>query len=171
VLVPYWNGVLGPYWDAAASGIVVGWRDSHRPVHLYRAILEGIALEQRLSLTAVETATSRDVDGLVAVGGGARSDLWCQVIADVTGKRILRSTASEAAALGAGVLAAAAAGLHPDIAQAAKAMTHLDPRPFHPDASRHERYNRLYEEVYRPLFPALQPCLRRLADFGRTAPR
>jgi len=113
VLVPYWNSVLGPYWDVAASGIVVGWRGHHRPVHLYRAILEGIAFEQRLNISGVEAALGRSVESLVAVGGGARSDLWCQTIADVTGKPVVRSSTTEAAALGAGILAATAAGLHP----------------------------------------------------------
>jgi xylulokinase len=170
VLVPYWAGVLGPYWDVGASGIVVGWRGSHRPVHLYRAILEGIALEQRLSISGVEAAIGRPIERLVAVGGGARSDLWCQIISDVTGKSIVRSRAAEAAALGAGVLAAAAAGLHPDVRQAAGAMTDLQPGVGRPDPSRHERYSRLYEEVYVHLFPALQPALRRLATLGTSEP-
>lgn len=170
VLVPYWTSVLGPYWDVAASGIVVGWRGFHRPVHLYRAILEGIAFEQRLNIKGVEAATAQPVDSLVAVGGGARSDLWCQTIADVTGKPVLRSSTTEAAALGAGVLAAAAAGVHPDVPRAARAMTRLRPDPVEPDAWRHERYRRLYEDVYLHLFPALQPCLRRLADWGQPSP-
>jgi xylulokinase len=167
VLVPYWNGVLGPYWDDAASGIVVGWRGHHRPAHLYRAILEGIAFEQRLTLAGVEAATGRTVESLVAVGGGARSELWCQVIADVTGKPVRRSSATEAAALGAGVLAAAAGGLHPDVPRAARAMARLDPDPLVPEGRRHERYTRLFEDVYRHLFPALQPSLQRLADYAR----
>jgi xylulokinase len=167
VLVPYWNSVLGPYWDVAASGIVVGWRGHHRPAHLYRAILEGIAFEQRLNITGVEAATGRPVESLVAVGGGARSDLWCQTIADVTGRPVVRSNTAEAAALGAGVLAAAAVGLHPDVPCAARAMTRLQPNPLRPDGSRNERYRRLYKDVYVHLFPALQPHLRRLAEYGQ----
>lgn len=166
VLVPYWNGVLAPYWDPAASGIVVGWRGVHRPVHLYRALLEGIAFELRLGLGGVETALRRPVDSLVAVGGGAGSDLWCQTIADVTGKSVSRSSTKEAAALGAGVLAAAAAGIHPDVPAAARAMTRLRSEPLRPDAARHETYVRLYDEVYRPLFPSLQPHLKRLAAYA-----
>jgi sugar (pentulose or hexulose) kinase len=169
VLVPYWNSVLGPYWDAAASGIVVGWRGIHRPVHLYRAILEGIAFEQRLAITGVETATGQPIELLVAVGGGAHSDLWCQTIADVTGKPVARSSTAEAAALGAGVLAAVAAGLHADVAHAAQAMTRVQGDPMRPDPWRHERYSRLYEEVYLHLFPALQPHLRRLAGLSNPA--
>ncbi len=167
ILVPYWNGVLGPYWDAAASGVVIGWRGSHRAAHLYRAILEGIAFELRLNTTGVEAAVGRPVERLVAVGGGARSDLWCQILADVSGKPVARSRTVEAAALGAGMLAAAATGLHPDVPAAARAMSHLEPDPLRPDGERHERYRHLYEDVYRSLFPALQPSLRRLAGQAR----
>jgi xylulokinase len=162
VVVPYWNSVLGPYWDPAASGMVVGWRGIHRLQHLYRAILEGIAFEQRLYTLGVEKALSQSVSRFIAIGGGAQSELWCQIIADITGKPVFRSTTTEAAALGAGILAAVAAGLYPDARQAAGAMTRLLPRPFEPDPSRHAFYTQLFEEVYRPLFPALQPYLDRL---------
>jgi xylulokinase len=141
----------------------VGWRGHHRPVHLYRAILEGIAFEVQLNLLGVEASVGRSVERLVAVGGGARSELWCQIIADVTGRPVVKSSTNEAAALGAGILAAAAVGIHPDVPQAAAAMTHLQSDPVRPDAARRERYARLYEDVYRHLFPALQPYLRALA--------
>jgi sugar (pentulose or hexulose) kinase len=168
VVVPYWNSVLGPYWDPEASGMIVGWRGSHQLQHLYRAILEGIALEQRLYTLGVERALGQVVDRYIAIGGGAQSELWCQIIADVTGKPIFRSTTAEAAALGAGILAAASSGLYTDARQAARAMVHLLPRPFEPDPSRHAFYTSLFEEVYRPLFPALQPYLDRLTRLAGT---
>lgn len=166
VLVPYWNSVLGPYWDAAASGIIVGWRGIHQLPHLYRAILEGIAFEQRLGTLGVEKATGQLVNRYIAMGGGAQSDLWCQIIADITDKPVFRAVTTDATALGAGILAATAAGCYADARQAAQEMTHILPQPVEPDPSRHDFYNRLFEEVYRPLFPALQTYLDRLADFN-----
>jgi len=164
--VPYWNSVLGPYWDPAASGITLGWRGMHQRPHLYRAILEGIAYEQRLLTMGVEKALGQSVKRYVAMGSGALSPLWCQIIADITGKPVFRSTTTDAAALGAGILAAAAAGIHTDVRQAAQAMTRIHPQPFEPDPSRHDFYSRLFDEVYRPLFPALQPYLDRLASLS-----
>lgn len=163
VVVPYWNSVLGPYWDPAASGIIVGWRGGHQPAHLYRAILEGTAFEQRLCTMGVEVALGQAVKRYIAIGGGAQSDLWCQIIADVTGKPVYRAATADAAALGAGILAAVAAGCHADARQASQAMTHLLPRPIEPDPARHDFYSRLFEEVYCGLFPALRPTLDRLA--------
>jgi xylulokinase len=164
VVVPYWNSVLGPYWDPAASGIVVGWRGTHQLPHLYRAILEGIAFEQRLYTMGVEKALGQSVSRYIAMGSGAQSDLWCQIIADVTNKPVFRAAAPDATALGAGILAAAAAGCYTDARQAAQKMTDILPRPLEPDPARHDLYSRLFEEVYRPLFPALQPYLDRLTS-------
>jgi sugar (pentulose or hexulose) kinase len=160
--VPYWNSVLGPYWDPAASGIVVGWRGVHGLPHLYRAILEGMAFEQRLGTAGVEEALGRSVSRYIAIGGGSQSGLWRQIIADVTGKPVFRAATAEAASLGAGILAAAATDCLPSILEAAREMTRILPQPAEPDPPRHAFYTRLFEEVYRPLFPALQPYLDRL---------
>ena len=164
VVVPYWNSVLGPYWDPFASGIIVGWRGFHRLPHLYRAILEGVAFEQYLGTLGVEKALGKPVKRYIAMGGGAQSDLWCQIIADITDKPVYRATTTEAAALGAGILAATAVGCYVNAREAAQEMTHIFPQPIEPDAVDHAFYNRLFEEVYRPLFPALQLYLDRLAS-------
>jgi xylulokinase len=164
LLVPYWNSAMNPYWDAAASGIVVGWRGTHDRRHFYRAILEGIAFEQRLHTEGVEAATRQRVKGFVAMGGGSSSPLWCQIVADVTGKLVYRCETAEASALGAGILAAGAVGIHRGTVEAAAAMTRITPQPFEPDAGCHAIYTRLYEEVYRHLFPALQRYLDRLTE-------
>ena len=164
LLVPYWNGVMNPYWDDDASGITVGWHGGHGPAHLYRAAIEGIALEQHLHTSAVEAA-SGPITELVVMGGGSRSDLWCRVLADVTEKRITRARTSEATALGAGVLAAVAANLHPSLRQAVSAMT-ATAQSFEPGAHR-SFYKRLFSEVYRELYPALQKPLSALARLRR----
>ncbi|MFN2109688.1 MAG: FGGY-family carbohydrate kinase, partial [Anaerolineae bacterium] len=169
LLVPYWNSAMNPYWDAAASGIVVGWRGIHTRAHLYRAILEGIAFEQRLHTEGVEAALGYSVESYVAMGGGAKSDRWLQIIADVTGKPVYRATVTDAAALGAGILAATGAGLFPDVRAAAEAMTRIAPEPFLPDETRHEVYSRLYVDVYQHLFPTLQPYLKRLTALAEDA--
>ena len=170
IVVPYWNGVLAPYWDPAASGIIVGWRGVHQLAHLYRAILEGLAFEQQLATQGVEKALGQPVQRYIAMGGGAQSNLWCQIIADITNKPVFRATSTEAAALGAGILAATAAGCYPDARQAAQEMTHILPEPTEPEASRHDFYKRLFEEVYQPLFPALQVYLDRLASLSNLNP-
>jgi sugar (pentulose or hexulose) kinase len=163
VVVPYWNHAMTPYWDPAASGITIGWTGAHGREHFYRAILEGIAFEQRLLGEGLATATSQAIDEYVALGGGSRSDLWCQIVADVTGVPVVRAATAEATCLGAGILAAVAAQWYPDATIAASAMTHTAER-FAPDPETHAIYERIYSEVYHPLFPTLQPLIHRLAD-------
>jgi xylulokinase len=134
----------------------------HTPVHFYRAILEGIAYEQRLNTQGVEAALGQSIDRFVVVGGGARSALWCQIIADVTGKPVIRAASNETAALGAGILAAAGAGLFSGIRQAAQAMAHLSADSFHPDPAKYRFYSQIFEDIYQHLYPTLQPMLQKL---------
>jgi xylulokinase len=168
VVVPYWNSVLGPYWDPFASGIIVGWRGFHRLPHLYRAILEGVAFEQYLGTRGVEKALGQPVKRYIAMGGGAQNDLWCQIVADITNKPVFRATTTETTALGAGILAATAVGCYANAREAAQEMTHILPQPIEPNALDHAFYNHLFEEVYRPLFPALQLYLDRLASISKS---
>lgn len=166
MLLPYWDGAMNPYWDAEASGIVLGWRGHHDRRHLYRAILEGVAYEVRLHIESVEKATTQEITELVAMGGGSRSALWRQIIADVTGKSLRVCATPEASALGAAMLAAAGAGIHPDVRTAAARMSRLADERLDPDPRRHETYSRLYEEVYSGLFPALRESLKRLSELA-----
>ncbi len=126
--------------------------------HFYRALLEGIAFEQRLAGEGVMAATGQRFNEYITLGGG-QSKLCCQIMADVTGVPIVRSTTTEATCLGAGILAAVTAGWYTDVYQAAAAMTTTADR-FTPTPI----YHRLYTDVYHKLFPTLQPLLNRLAD-------
>jgi xylulokinase len=166
MLVPYWTSVSTPYWDPAAAGIAVGWNTFHSREHFYRAILEGIAFEQRLAGEGVMAATGQPFTEYITLGGGSRSKLWCQIMADVTGVPIVRSTTTEATCLGAGILAAVAAGWYPDAYRAAAAMTDTADQ-FKPNPELQRFYEQLYQEVYKPLFPTLQALLHRLTELTR----
>ncbi len=166
VAVPYFNGVMNPYWDDAASGVLLGLRGHHGAPHLYRAILEGLALEQRLHSSGVEGSTGTRIGELVVMGGGSRSDLFCQIVADATERSVVRAGSSEATALGAGILAAVAGGLHADLDAAVASMTSTGER-FEPGASR-ARYRRLFDDVYRHVYPALRETMGRLVALEAT---
>jgi len=102
--LPYWNAAQTPYWDPLARGAVVGWHGRHTPAHLYRSILEGVAFELRLHLERLEAATGTPVTAIRAVGGGARSRLWVQIVADVTGRPVRVCSDGEVSAEGAALL-------------------------------------------------------------------
>jgi len=163
LLVPYWNNVMNPYWDPAATGLVLGWSTAHRRHHLYRAILDGIAFEHRLAMEGIVASTGTPLTEHVILGGGSRSPLWCQIMADVLGAPVLRARSADATNLGAGVLAAWAAGWFSTVADAARAMTGTTELvPPRPDES--HAYDRLYLEVYVHLFPAIRGVMDRLTE-------
>jgi sugar (pentulose or hexulose) kinase len=163
MLVPYWNAVMPPYWDTHATGITIGWTGAHRREHFYRAILEGIAFEERFATEGMERATGKPINEFIVMGGGSRSALWCQIVADIVGKRVTRASTTEATNLGAGILAAAAAGWYSTVRDAANAMTRTE-RSFEPDETSHKIYDRLFNEVYCGLFPAIKQSVDRLSE-------
>ena len=84
--------------------------------------MESLAFEQALIMDRTEAELGSTVDTFVAIGGGAASDTWRQIFADVTGKTVERSATTEATALGAGMCAAVGAGWFDSFADAASAM-------------------------------------------------
>ena len=103
--VPYWGAVMTPYWDGDAKGCIIGLTGAHQPGHIYRALLEGIAMEQAMVTGMIEQETGLRVDEFVAIGGGSESDVWCQIIADTLGRPVKRSSTVEASSLGAAMCA------------------------------------------------------------------
>ena len=164
LLFPYWNSVMNPYWDPKASGMLIGLRGVHGLGHLYRAILEGIAFEQKFQSINVEDELGRNVNRYVVGGGGAKSNLWCQIIADIIGRPVYRTIEQEVSSLGVGILAASAIGIYPNTREASKSMVHYSEKIFSPDEKRNQYYSKLFEGVYRDIFPIMQEKLRALND-------
>ncbi len=162
VVIPYWAGVMNPYWDDSARGAFIGLHPNHTPAHLFRAILEGIALEQRFHLEGVKGATGKAPSEFVVMGGGSRNDLWCQILADVLGRPVRRCRSAESPARGAAVLASVAHGVHPSFERAAEDMSDLS-TSFQPGPGQ-ELYDRLYRDVYRGLYSDLQPRMEALSE-------
>ncbi len=160
--LPYWTGAMTPYWDGHARGAFVGLSGLHGKAHMYRAMLESLALEERLLTTGVERATGQTIDEIILLGGGSRSPLWCQIIANVLGRRVKLAREQESTALGAGIHAAAAVGLFNDIRNAADAMTGTD-KSYEPDQASHARYAEIFE-AYRSIYPGLKDTFRLMSE-------
>lgn len=159
--IPYWNNALMPYWDLNARGVMVGLTGAHGKAHVYRAILEGIAFEQRLMMSGAEKGLEKPVEHVIALGGGSRSPLWCQIIADILQRPVSVAQETESTCLGAGMLAAAAGGIYGSIKEAAEAMSGTNAR-FEPNDEGVARYDRLYR-VYEEIYPSLSPIFPKLA--------
>ncbi len=159
--LPYWAGSLTPYWDSNARGVLLGMTGVHGKAHVYRALLEGIAYEQRFLTSGAEKVLEAPVEKVIALGGGSRSRVWCQMLADVMQRRVDVVREAESTCLGAGMLAAAAVGVHDSITAAGEAMSGTS-RGFEPDPQTSACYDRLYD-VYRDIYPSLRPLFARLS--------
>ena len=152
-LVPYLQAQCTPIWDAAARGAFVGLSLSHGRGHLYRAALEGVAVSFRhcLEVAREHGLALREV---VAVGGGARSALWRQILCDALGAPLRYLPDSPGAPAGAAILAGLGTGALADGGSAARAWRGrmLEHRP---DPAATEVYARLLAERVRR-YPALR---------------
>lgn len=152
--LPYLCGAMNPYWDTNARGVFIGLSSSHTRGHIYRSILEGIAFEQLLAISAVEQAVGVKVNELVVIGGGAANRLWCSMLADVTGKDILIPEITEASGLGAAIAASIGAGWYRTFKEAAKGMTGKQ-KEIWPNQENHKKYSRLFLK-YKKMYPVLK---------------
>ncbi len=107
LVLPYFTPSGTPYFDAETKGAIFGFRISTKRGEFIRALLEGVTLEMRLNLNIIENS-GYQINELSVVGGGAQSEKWSQLKADVTGKKINRLCVTEAGCMGAAMLACAA---------------------------------------------------------------
>jgi xylulokinase len=154
LFLPALTGAMTPEWIADARGCFYGLTPSHGAGHLTRAALEGTAfglrdVAERLRQMGVAAGRVR------VLGGGARSRLWAQIRADVTGLPVERSAVSDSSAVGAAILAAVAAGQVRDVAAGAAAAGAVAD-VIEPQVALHGIYDDMYGR-YRRLFDSLKP--------------
>ncbi|TIS06775.1 MAG: xylulose kinase, partial [Mesorhizobium sp.] len=166
LVMPYWAGVMSPYWDGSARGAIVGLSLAHEPRHLFRAVLEGVALEQAIATEAMEEQTGK-ADAMIAAGGGTNCALLIEIMASVLERPLFVSPVNEAAALGAAMLAASAIGWFASPEEAAKAMAARPARQVDPVEALVPTY-RARKEVYRDLYHATRDIHTRLGAITGT---
>ncbi|WP_326565460.1 FGGY family carbohydrate kinase [Amycolatopsis rhabdoformis] len=160
VFTPYLQGERAPLWDADVRGSFLGLTSAATRADLSRAVLTGVAFSARHVLEQVEEACGLRLPSLTFSGGGARSDLWTQLHADVLGRPIERLRVRDSAALGAALLGAVGVGLQPDVETAAAAAVHVE-RVFEPQTDLTRWY-----EAYRASYEGLAKVHELLRDPG-----
>jgi xylulokinase len=147
VVLPFFGVARSPIFDPLARGAIFGLTLSHGRGHLYRALLEGSAYEVRHNLEVMAAAGAAP-EQLTAVGGGTKSDLWTQIVSDVTGLRQVIPAVTIGASYGDAMLAGDGAGL-----VASGARWNAPAETLQPNEQARARYDELYQ-VYRSLYPA-----------------
>jgi xylulokinase len=167
VFLPYLMGERSPIWDARSSGAFVGLTLYHRREHMYRSVLEGVAYALRHNIEAGATSASHLDEAMIVVGGAAHSDLWMQIVADVTARPVLTIEQDVEAAMGAALLAAYGAGMVDEDA-VRRGWATLVPRatPSHEAVARYD----VMFGVYKSLYPALADSMHALTHERERAP-
>ena len=158
VYLPYASpgGERAPFLDPAASASWLGMSISTTPAEILRSVYEGV------SFSLVECVEALQLEGeLVVSGGGFRSDLICEIVADTTGKTVVRQEAPEAGARGAATLALVASGEAVDVKAAASMMV-TSTSPFEPNPNNYAIYRQAFDvftssrDAIRPVWPAMR---------------
>jgi xylulokinase len=161
---PYWSAVMDPHWDTSARGTITGFNNSHTPTHIYRSILEGITIDQVMSTRTLEEESNMNIHEYLAIGGGARSHFWTQMLADASGKEVLISDTVEASSLGAAMIAAYASGWFDSIDEAAKTMSSQS-ELIRPDPGKKDSYAELLG-IYKKMYSSTASINKELVGFA-----
>lgn len=162
-------GVVSPFFHPAARAQFFGLSVDHTRAHMLRAVYEGVALSMRDCAEAIPN----EIDEWFMAGGGSRSDFWCQMFADCTGKTILVPEGKEFGARGVAMLAEIATGVYTGPVEAAATVGRVR-RRFTPDPRLTVRYAHLHE-VYKGVHEHLREDwwnrFKMLRDFDNSAAR
>jgi len=163
LVLPHFTSTGTPHMDPEPISAIVGLTLASGKGHMTKAILEGTTYEMKLNLELMKEAGIQ-ISRLRAVGGGAKSDKWLQIKADIMGLPIVRMEVTEAACLGVALLAGMAAGVYKNVGEAV-GITSRTGLVFEPDEKRSAQYADLLAG-YRELYDALKPVKEALS--GRT---
>jgi len=151
--LPHLQGERAPLWDSASRGVFARLDPSSGAAEMALGVLEGVAFSVRLAFDALKSSTAHDPAIINIGGGGAASDVWCQLRADILGKPLRRCATPESAALGAAILAGRSQQAGLPLAQVVRQLVRFD-RQFEPDpgkagyyADRFAGYQALYRDL------------------------
>lgn len=164
LFLPYLTGERTPHPDPLARGAFAGLTVRHTQAHMTRSVLEGVAFGLRDGFELMKGAGLTDIKQVRVSGGGAKSPLWRQILADVLNAELVTVNTTEGAAYGAAMLAGVGAGVWPSVDAAAAACVQLTGST-RPQAEGVARYEKVYA-LYRQLYPALKELSHGLSNLG-----
>ena len=159
MVLPHFAGAGTPLLDTTSKGAILGMTFATTQADIAKAILEGLTFELRVNLDLLRDS-GITIDELHAVGGGAQSDLWLQLKADICRTPLCVPTVTEAACLGAGILASVAAGIYPNVHSAVKQAVQLKERiePDRQNSADYDKRYKIYGKLYTQLISLLRQC-------------
>ncbi len=153
LLLPHFGSTGTPYLDPNPMSAVIGLDLATKREEFVKAILEGITLEIKLNLHLMKEA-GMDVKELRAIGGGAKSETWLQLKADIFDREVLALDVSEAVSLAMAMLGGVAVGEYKDLQEAVGLLV-KEKKRFFPNKEKSEKYEEKFEK-YRKLYPLMK---------------
>ncbi|HEY9575734.1 MAG TPA: FGGY family carbohydrate kinase, partial [Lachnospiraceae bacterium] len=161
VFLPYMLGERSPIWDPYARGVFFGLSLQTKRKDMNRAIMEGCGYGLRQLAEIAEEVTGKKITSFTSIGGGAKSELWAQIKADITGKDILILDMNDMAPIGAALLAGVGVGIFKDVYEAS---AKVDKKIFKKVVSSKEHED-VYEKRYQ-VYTSLYPRIKDLYKIG-----
>jgi xylulokinase len=162
IFLPYLSGERTPHMDAQARGAFIGLSAFHERGHLARAVMEGVTFALREALE-ISLSLGGQAEMVIAAGGGAESDVWRQIMADVFGLPLRRSLRAEQTIVGAALLAGIGVGIYDSFEEAVeRTVRYGDPTDPNPalSATYAERYAQ-----FQSLYPRLRRDFHQLSQY------
>ncbi|MCA9415790.1 MAG: hypothetical protein KC917_05950 [Candidatus Omnitrophica bacterium] len=160
--LPHFTSTGTPYFDNHSRGAIVGLTLGTTEGEVIKSILEGVTYEIRMCSDTFKEV-GHPVKEYRCSGGGAKSETWMQIKADIMNAEMTVPEVSEAGCLGMALLAGSAVGVYRNVKEAVETTVKVTKR-YEPDAHRAAIYNENME-VYKDLYPALQSINHRIARF------
>ena len=162
IFLPYLAGERSPIWDPYARGVLFGLSVTHTRADIIRAILEGVAFTFVHNLEIFEGELGMKMDEVFLSGGGAKSLVWQQMHADVSGKRVKVVKVKESEAIGNSILAGFGVGIYKDMVEAADRVIKIE-KVLEPRKENFERYSAIFQ-LYKKLYAHLKEDFVSLAQ-------
>ena len=154
IFLPYLTGERCPYPDPYARGVFFGLSLKHTKEHIIRSVMEGITFGLRDSIEIMKEINLPIGEKFIVSGGGGKSDFWCQMMADIFGKKVVRLICQEGASFGAAILASVGTGFYNDVKSACKKII-KEKDGFYFNGENAKIYDKFYE-IYKKLYPILK---------------
>ncbi|MHB1346535.1 MAG: xylulokinase [Candidatus Humimicrobiaceae bacterium] len=162
LFLPYMNGERSPYSDPNAKGTIIGLNLNTSRDEIFRSVLEGVGFSIK-DCHKLLLDKGYHIDRMVISGGGAKSELWCQIFSDILNSEIIKMSTDEGPSLGVCILSSVALKLYCSVEEASKKFLKIK-KVYIPDENNAQKYKDLFD-IYHQSYKNLKNIFKKINDF------
>ena len=159
LILPHFAGAATPYMDVNSKAAMIGLTLEHTGADIYKALMEGVTYEIMINIDRIQNCGIIP-EKLYATGGGATSEVWLQIKADILNRPITALIAKEVGTCGTCMMTGVAIGIYKDLNEA-KAYFVKESKTFTPNAEKADAYKKYYE-AYKNVYKAVRPIVEEM---------